>query len=71
MRISVTGLIASLICLGLALDTNLVVLASISVLTFVMSFAIGLGPVPFVIIPDVSPQYAVSALSSVALSLNC
>lgn len=54
------------------------------------SFAIGIGPVPFVMIPEVSPLHvrdmplvcsanlistvssqAVSALSSVGLSLNC
>ena len=35
------------------------------------SFAIGIGPVPFVMIPEVSPHQAVSALSSIGLSLNC
>ncbi|KAG8217378.1 hypothetical protein J3R82DRAFT_5475 [Butyriboletus roseoflavus] len=34
------------------------------------SFAIGLGPVPFVIIPEVAPFHAVSAISSVGLSVN-
>lgn len=29
-----------------------------------------MGPIPFIIIPDVSPLYAVSALSSISLSIN-
>jgi len=37
---------------------------------FCRSFAVGLGPIPYVIISEVAPPYAVSALSSVALSLN-
>jgi len=40
-------------------------------LTCDRSFAVGLGPIPFVMIPEVSPPQAVSALSSIALSLNC
>ncbi|TFY54754.1 hypothetical protein EVJ58_g8675 [Rhodofomes roseus] len=48
----------------------------ITVVNFLMTFApialidARIGPVPFVMIPEVSPQHAVSALSSVALSLN-
>ncbi|KAJ7929300.1 general substrate transporter [Mycena leptocephala] len=65
LTISTFGAISSLVLVGLGLNTGVVTLSSIAILTFVTSFAIGLGPVPFVMIPE-----AVSALSSIALSLN-
>ncbi|KAF8275195.1 general substrate transporter [Lactarius quietus] len=76
---SVVGALASLALTGYGLNTGMMVTSSISIVTFVMqvlpplfyeSFAVGLGPVPFVIVSEVTPPYAVSALSSVALSLN-
>jgi len=68
--LSTTGALFSLIAVGFGLDSGLLTLSSITIVTFIMSFAIGLGPVPFVMIPEVSPPSAVSAISSVALSLN-
>jgi hypothetical protein len=70
LQISVVGALVSHVAVGIGLNTGAVVISSIAVMTFVMSFAIGLGPVPFVLISEVSPPHAVSALSSVALSLN-
>ncbi|KZT03566.1 general substrate transporter [Laetiporus sulphureus 93-53] len=70
LSMSAGGALLSLFGVGFGLDSNLTSLASISILAFVASFAIGIGPVPFVMIPEVSPRHAVSALSSVALSLN-
>jgi SP family facilitated glucose transporter-like MFS transporter 3 len=67
---SVIGALASLALTGYGLNTGMMVTSSVSIVTFVMSFAIGLGPVPFVIVSEVAPPHAVSALSSVALSLN-
>jgi len=67
---SVVGALASLTFTGYGLNTGMMVTSSISIVTFVMSFAVGLGPVPFVIVSEVAPPHAVSALSSVALSLN-
>ncbi|KAI0256531.1 general substrate transporter [Lactifluus subvellereus] len=67
---SVIGALASLVLTGYGLNTGMVITSSISILIFVMSFAVGLGPVPFIIISEVAPSRAVSALSSVALSLN-
>lgn len=60
----------SLVLAGYSLDANMGTLSSISTTTFVMSFAIGLGPIPFIMIPEVSPSYGVSSISSVAFSLN-
>ncbi|CCM03829.1 uncharacterized protein FIBRA_05978 [Fibroporia radiculosa] len=70
LSISAAGAIISLLGVGFGLDSDMVALASVTILSFVASFAIGIGPVPFVMIPEVSPHHAVSALSSVALSLN-
>ncbi|KAF4578645.1 hypothetical protein EYR36_000452 [Pleurotus pulmonarius] len=70
LTVSTVGAIISLLAVGYGLDSNYVTLSSIAIITFVMSFAVGLGPVPFVMIPEVSPFYAVSALSSTGLSLN-
>ncbi|THV08061.1 general substrate transporter [Dendrothele bispora CBS 962.96] len=70
LTLSVLGALVSLTMVGFGLNNNWVTVSSVFILTFVMSFATGLGPVPFVMIPEVSPFYAVSALSSIALSLN-
>ncbi|KAF9001960.1 general substrate transporter [Cyathus striatus] len=70
LSISTFGALGSLLAVGFGLNSGFAVLSSIATLTFVTSFAIGLGPIPFVMIPEVSPSHAVSAMSSVALCLN-
>ncbi|KAH0830441.1 general substrate transporter [Lanmaoa asiatica] len=70
IRWSVGGALISHLAVGYGLNSGWVTISSIAITTFVMSFAIGLGPVPFVIIPEVAPFHAVSAISSVGLSLN-
>ncbi|KAI0295489.1 general substrate transporter [Russula brevipes] len=67
---SIVGALSSLVITGYGLNTGMTVVSSISILIFVMSFAVGLGPIPFIIISEVAPSRAASALSSVALSLN-
>ncbi|KAH9483822.1 CCR4-NOT transcription complex subunit 1 [Psilocybe cubensis] len=52
---SFSGALFSLIALGFALGSGATTLSSVAIITFVMSFAVGLGPVPFVMIPEVSP----------------
>jgi len=70
LRLSAFGAIACLFLVGAGLDLGFSWLASIAILGFVASFAIGLGPVPYVIISDVSPARTVGAMSTIALSLN-
>jgi len=70
LTLSISGALISLAAIGYGLNSGFATLASVATLIFVMSFAVGLGPIPFVMIPEVSPPYAVSALSSMALSLN-
>jgi len=67
---STVGSLVSLLAVGYGLDAGWVTLSSVAILSFVTSFAVGLGPVPFVLLPEVSPFHAVSAVSSFALSLN-
>ncbi|KAF9532431.1 general substrate transporter [Crepidotus variabilis] len=62
--------VCSVILIGYGLNSNSPKLASVAIVTFIMAFAFGLGPIPFVILPEVSPRHAVSALSSIALSTN-
>uniref|UniRef100_A0A0W0G814 Major facilitator superfamily (MFS) profile domain-containing protein n=1 Tax=Moniliophthora roreri TaxID=221103 RepID=A0A0W0G814_MONRR len=70
LTLSTLGALVCLIMVGIGLNNNWVTVSSVFIVGFVMSFAIGLGPIPFVMIPEVSPYYGVSALSSIALSLN-
>ena len=70
LLISTCGAVVSLILVGVGLNEDWKILSSIMIIFFVMSFAVGLGPVPFILVPQVTPYYATSALSSIALSLN-
>lgn len=67
---SVIGSIFSVFILGISLNYNLNTASAVGTLVFVSCFAFGMGPIPFIIIPNVSPLYAVSALSSISLSIN-
>ncbi|KAF4622587.1 hypothetical protein D9613_009239 [Agrocybe pediades] len=74
LAISTAGALLSLAVLGFTLDSaqngTARIISSVAIILFVMSFAFGLGPVPFVLIPEVSPANAISALSSVGLSIS-
>lgn len=70
LNISMIGSLVSLLAVGYGLNAGHKVLASLAIITYVASFACGLGPVPFVVISDIAPYHAVAALSSAALSLN-
>ncbi|KAG8967614.1 hypothetical protein FRC03_009643 [Tulasnella sp. 419] len=67
---SMLGTLVSTVALAVGLNTGTPLLSSIGILTFVGSFAIGLGPVPYVLIGELVPFYASSPLSSTALSLG-
>ncbi|KAG9120143.1 hypothetical protein FRC07_004496 [Ceratobasidium sp. 392] len=70
LMMSIVGAIVSNALLGIALDAGVTWLSSIAVLTFVASFAVGLGPVPYLMISELTPYYAVSAMSSLSMSVN-
>lgn len=57
--------------LGLCLETGLSnILAAACIIIFVMGFAVGLGPVPFLILPELVPPHAAALAGSVGLSIN-
>jgi MFS family permease len=68
--LSFAGILASLIVLGFALNAGWMVTSSIATLSFVSAFAMGLGPIPFVIIPEVSPLYVSSLQLCTSSILN-
>ncbi|KAG9011796.1 hypothetical protein FRB94_007522 [Tulasnella sp. JGI-2019a] len=67
---SMTLTYISLIFIAIGLNQNMIMLSSVAILAFVGFFAIGLGPVPFVLIGELVPFYAASSTSSLALSVN-
>ncbi|KAG8863784.1 hypothetical protein FRB96_007621 [Tulasnella sp. 330] len=67
---SMMTVLTSLLFIAVGLNENMTVLSSVAILAFVGFFAIGLGPVPFVLIGELVPFYAASSTSSLALSVN-
>ncbi|KZS98938.1 general substrate transporter, partial [Sistotremastrum niveocremeum HHB9708] len=70
MIISSLGVVVSLLLVGFGIDFEVISVASLAIIIFVASFAVGLGPTPYVIITDISPPHVVGAMSTIALSLN-
>jgi hypothetical protein len=58
------------VMLALSITNELALLSSISIIGFVATFAIGLGPIPFLIIPEIVDTNAVAEASSLGLSVN-
>ncbi|CAG8592680.1 22465_t:CDS:2 [Cetraspora pellucida] len=56
--------------LALSINNNYGFLSAISIIGFIASFAIGLGPVPFLIIPEIFDTQAVATAASLGLTLN-
>jgi len=70
LLLSIGGCAITAITAAIGLNVGNPILGSISIVAFVGFFAIGLGPVPFVIISEIVPSNAVGSLSSVGLSFN-
>ncbi|KAF9082354.1 Solute carrier 2, facilitated glucose transporter member 2, partial [Mortierella sp. GBA35] len=56
--------------LAWSLNYEIPMLSAFSIIAFVATFAIGLGPIPFLIIPEVVDTAAVASASAYALSVN-
>ncbi|EFP78041.1 hypothetical protein PGT21_018677 [Puccinia graminis f. sp. tritici] len=56
--------------LALSINYEIAQLSSLAIVLFVASFSIGLGPIPFVILSELVPLYAVSAAGSLGLAVN-
>ncbi|KAI5453753.1 Bifunctional purine biosynthesis protein PurH [Naganishia albida] len=67
---SLAGMAISAILLATGLDGHHQILSSITIITFVAAFALGLGPIPFLLISELVPPDAVPAVSSLALSCS-
>lgn len=67
---SIAGMGLSSVVLALSLAGNLKVLSALATLTFVCSFAVGLGPVPFILASELVGPEAVGATQSWALASN-
>lgn len=66
--ISVMGISALL--LGIGILKSIKILSAITVLTFVAGFALGLGPVPFILANELVDSEAVGATQGLALAAN-
>lgn len=56
--------------LGYGLNYSVAAISAISMISFVSAFAIGLGPMPFVILAELPPPHARSAIASIGLATN-
>ncbi|GAA5961090.1 hypothetical protein JCM3765_006533 [Sporobolomyces pararoseus] len=70
LLISLAAMSLSSIILGYSINNNMYLVASIGILMFVVSFASGLGPVPFVLLGELPKEEAKSATASIAVATN-
>lgn len=70
LLISASSMAITSLLLGISINYEVARLSSLAIVLFVASFSIGLGPIPFVILSEVVPSYAVSASGSLGLALN-
>lgn len=70
LLLSTTGQGTSALCLALSILSGLKILSALSVLSFVAFFAVGLGPVPFILASELVGQKAVGATQSWGLGAN-
>jgi MFS family permease len=59
----------SSIVMGYSINNDMYIVASIGILAFVVSFAGGLGPVPFVLLGELPKEEVILSLDRSALSL--
>lgn len=70
LLMSITGMGISSLSLALSMLFGVKVLTAIAVLAFVASFAVGLGPIPFILASELVGQEAKGATQSWALAAN-
>ncbi|KAG0145100.1 hypothetical protein CROQUDRAFT_659026 [Cronartium quercuum f. sp. fusiforme G11] len=56
--------------LAFSINIGLAQVSCLAIVCFVASFSVGLGPVPFILIAEVVPTYAVGAAGSLGLGVN-
>ena len=70
LLLSISGMGISSTCLALSMLFEIKILAAIAVLSFVAFFAVGLGPIPFMLASELVGQEAKGATQSWALAAN-
>ncbi|MCJ1289432.1 hypothetical protein MMC34_000964 [Xylographa carneopallida] len=70
LLISIAGMGSMSLTLGFALLFGVQILAAVATLLIVASFAVGLGPIPFILANELVGPEAVGATQSLALSAN-
>jgi len=70
LLVSMGGVVFSSILLVIGAYIDVGVLVVVSVFLYIASFAIGLGPIPWLLLSELLPTYALSPASSVATAVN-
>lgn len=70
LLLSIAGMGVSSLVLAIAIAHSIAVLSGVMVLTFVASFSLGLGPIPFILSSELVGPEAVGATQSWALASN-
>lgn len=70
LLLSIAGMGINSLVLGFALEFGVQILAAVATLLIVASFAVGLGPIPFILANELVGPEAVGATQSVALAAN-
>jgi MFS family permease len=70
LLLSISSMSVSSAMLGLGITYNIAVLSAFAIVLFVATFAIGLGPIPFVITPEVVDTRAVATAGGLGLAVN-
>lgn len=68
--LSSLGTALSALVLGIGLNTHAQALSGVSIILFVLFFSIGLAPIPWVVLSEVVPLEARTAVGAVAVSVN-
>jgi len=70
LLLSISGMGISSLLLGIGISKHITILSAVSVLTFVASFGLGLGPIPFILSSELVGAEAVGSTQSWALAAN-
>lgn len=67
---SIAGMSATSFLLGFGIIHSLPIISALAATFFVISFAMGLGPIPFMVISELVPEVSVGAAQSVGTTIN-
>ncbi|POW05329.1 hypothetical protein PSTT_09796 [Puccinia striiformis] len=70
LLLSASSMAITSLILGFSINHEIAQVSSLAIVLFIASFSIGLGPIPFVILSEVVPPYAVGAAGSLGLAIN-